>query len=64
MRSRPAPVSMDGLGSGMSGASFSLRSNCMNTRFQISSHRSQSHATPWHGRPAATSAQGMSSPWW
>ena len=57
-------MSMEGLGSGMSGASFSLRSNCMKTRFQISSQRSQSHATPWHLRPAASSAQGMSSPWW
>jgi len=29
-------VSIDGLGSGASGPSGSLRSNCMKTRFQIS----------------------------
>ena len=35
----------------------------MKTRFQISSQRSQSQATPRHFRPACSSAQGMSSPW-
>src|SRR5512138_103752 len=35
----------------------------MKTRFQISSQRSQSQATPSHFRPAFSSAQGMSSPW-
>ena len=63
MRSRPTPVSMHGAGSGSSGLSFSFRSNCMKTRFQISSQRSHSQATPRQVRPAATSAQGMSSPW-
>jgi hypothetical protein len=38
MRSSPAPVSTDGLGSGTSVPS-GCRSNCMNTRFQISRKR-------------------------
>ena len=38
MRSRPAPVSTDGLGSGVSVPSAE-RSNCMKTRFQISRNR-------------------------
>ena len=40
MRSRPAPVSTDGLGSGTSVPS-ACRSNCMKTRFQISRKRSR-----------------------
>ena len=63
MRSSPMPVSMDGRGSGVM-VPLASRLNCMNTRFQISSHRSQSHAGPRQARPAASSAQGMSSPWW
>ena len=55
-------MSMDGLGSGASLPS-ALRSNCMKTRFQISSQRSQSQATPSHFLPAFSSAQGMSLPW-
>ena len=35
MRSSPAPVSIDGLGSSVS-SPFALRSNCMKTRFHIS----------------------------
>ena len=58
-RSSPAPVSMEGLGSGVSLPS-ALRSNCMKTRFQISSQRSQSQATPSHFLPAFSSAQGIS----
>ena len=42
MRSRPMPVSMDGRGRGTREPSGSC-SNCMNTRFQISRKRSQSH---------------------
>ena len=53
---------MEGLGSGVSLPS-ALRSNCMKTRFQISSQRSQSQATPWHVLPDFSSAQGMSFPW-
>jgi hypothetical protein len=53
---------MEGLGSGVRLPS-APRSNCMKTRFQISSQRSQSQATPRQGRPAFSSAQGMSFPW-
>ena len=63
-RSSPMPVSTDGLGSGRRSSCRRTCSNCMNTRFQISTQRSQSQAGPWHLRPAASSAQGMSSPWW
>ena len=63
MRSSPMPVSIEGLGSGVRRPEAS-RSNCMKTRFQISSHRSHSHAGPRHRRPAASSAHGMWSPWW
>jgi hypothetical protein len=45
IRSSPIPVSIEGLGSGVSRPS-ALRSNCMKTRFQISSQRSHSHAGP------------------
>ncbi len=41
MRSRPMPVSIDGLGSGVI-APLASRLNCMNTRFQISSQRPHS----------------------
>ena len=43
IRSSPAPVSTDGLGSGISVPS-GCRSNCMNTRFQNSRNRSLSDA--------------------
>ncbi len=50
MRSRPAPVSTDGFGSGVSVPSAE-RSNCMNTRFQIS-----------RKRPASASSSNSSFP--
>ena len=53
---------MQGAGSGVSVPEAS-RSYCMNTRFQTSSHRSHSHSTPRHWRPASTSSQGRSLPW-
>jgi hypothetical protein len=51
VRSSPMPVSMFCFGSGVSfGLPFSsLRSYCINTKFQISSHRPQSHAGPQFG---------------
>ncbi len=57
------PVSMDGLGSGVIVPAPS-RLNCMKTRFQISSQRSQSHAGPRQRRPACSLAHGRWSPWW
>ncbi len=57
------PVSIDGFGSGVI-APLASRLNCMNTRFQISSQRSQSQAAPWQTRPAFSSAHGRWSPWW
>src|SRR5216117_4049980 len=63
IRSSPIPVSIDGRGSGVSVPPAS-RLNCMKTRFHTSSQRSHSHSGPRHGRPAATSAQAMWSPWW
>jgi hypothetical protein len=51
VRSSPMPVSMFCFGSEVSfGLPFSsLRSYCINTRFQISSQRPQSHAGPQSG---------------
>ena len=51
------PVSIEGLGSGVI-APLASRLNCMKTRFQISSQRSQSQAGPRQVRPAFSSAQG------
>ncbi|OQC26079.1 MAG: hypothetical protein BWX71_01585 [Deltaproteobacteria bacterium ADurb.Bin072] len=54
MRSRPIPVSMLGAGSGVRVPAES-RLNCMNTRFQISRYRSQSHSPALHsGLPHPT----------
>ncbi len=55
MRSRPAPVSTDGFGSGVSLPSAE-RSNCMNTRFQISTQRSPSASGEPGGPPATLGA--------
>ncbi len=57
MRSSPMPVSMLGRGRGTM-LPFSSRSYCMNTRFQISRNRSQSHLPMPQLGP-----QLMSSPW-
>ena len=56
------PVSMQGAGRGVS-RPLASRSYCMKTRFQISSHRSHSHSTPRHVRPAVSSAHGRALPW-
>ena len=53
-RSRPAPVSMLGSGSGSSDPSSSML-YCMNTRFQNSMNRSHSQSGPQSGRPQANS---------
>ena len=50
IRSRPIPVSMFLFGSGAS-MPPSRRSNCVNTRFQISTYCRQSQAGPQVGRP-------------
>jgi hypothetical protein len=55
MRSRPAPVSIDGAGSGVSGPSATLLSNCMNTRFQISSQPFQLRGSVVGHAPGAPS---------
>ncbi len=57
------PVSIEGLGSGVI-LPLASRLNCMKTRFQISSQRSQSQAGPRQTRPAFSSAHGRCSPWW
>jgi len=52
--SNPRPVSIDGLGKGVIFPEAS-RSNCMNTRFQSSRNRSQSHPGAHSGLPQPTS---------
>jgi hypothetical protein len=54
MRSSPAPVSTEGFGRGVIFPEASL-SNCMKTRFQISSNRSPA--------PFGTASPGTSGPW-
>ena len=56
-------MSIEGLGRGVIFPDAS-RLNCMKTRFQISSQRSQSQAGPRHVRPAWTDGHGKWSPWW
>ncbi len=72
MRSSPMPVSMEGLGSAVRVPSAAW-SYCMNTRFQISRYRSQSHlpmpqsgpqvmCSPWSMRISEHGPQGPVSP--
>ena len=56
MRSKPAPVSMEGAGSDVMDPS-SCCSNCMNTRFQISMNRS---SPPWAGPPSSPKSGPLS----
>ena len=57
------PVSMEGFGSGVI-VPLASRLNCMKTRFQISSQRSQSQAGPRQRSAGRSSAHGTWSPWW